>query len=189
MLLIDRDKREASKLSTDKVSEPGRSTVFYDLMPTEKSKAEVVRLNQAGHELRPTDPAAAEELFRKALNLRKHDPTSWYNLGVCRYYASDLIEAVACYRHALRFEPEMKVAWNNLGSALFELGRAADAEEAFDSGIRIDPSYPKFFLGKANLAAVRGDFEQARDHLRRALEIDPQYQPARIALRRLYAEE
>lgn len=189
MLLIDRRTRKARKLDSVESTTMVRAGLIYDIKPAEEARNEVERLNQRGHELHPTNSRAAEKLFREALEIRKHDPSSWYNVGVCRIDAQDPNEAVECFRHALRFQPNMETAWNNLGSILLQLGQFGEAEAAFDSGVRINPRNPKFYLGKANVAASRRDPASQRRYLKLALECDPQYRPASTALRRLDGQE
>lgn len=159
--------------------------LIWDMTFTEKAKEQVAELNAEGDNCIASDAVRAETLFRKALTLRRHDPMSWYNLGVCRFKDNDLEEAVKCYHHALQFDPTLLQAFNNLGTTLVFLGRLAEAEEIFDRGLAVDPNHPKFYLGKANLAGMKGDFSTARNLLNEALRKDPTYQMAKEGLRRL----
>jgi Flp pilus assembly protein TadD len=145
----------------------------------------VDQLNAEADRLLQTDPARAEGVYRRALALRKHDPQTWYNLGVCQHRQGNLRGAVDCYRHALRFGAPLVQAYNNLGSALVQLNELAEAERCYDQGLALAPDYPKFFLGKGNIAMIRGDKEAARRHFQTALQKDSGYQPAREALRLL----
>jgi tetratricopeptide (TPR) repeat protein len=138
-----------------------------------------------GHKLMNVDVARAEATFRKVLEICPIDCNAWYNLGNCRDHYGDQDEAEKCYRQALTWNPKLIQAWNNLGSILTEQGRAAEADMCFDEGIKVNPNYPKFYLGKANVAGLRGDRISACIYLRQALEKDPHYAPAQHALRQM----
>ena len=187
-MLVD---RETGRVETVEGVPPNPDVggVFWDMTLTEDGKDEVARLNEEGHRMMPADPAGAEKLFRKAAAIRKHDPMTHYNLGVSLYRTGDAAGAEACFRHALRFDPKLTHGWNNLGSVLVEQGRVDEADECFDRGIALDPSYPKFYLGKANVALLRDDWAGARRLLHQALEKDASYAPARAALARLDASD
>lgn len=85
-------------------------------------------------------------------------------------------EAAASYREAISIDPNAVDAWNGLGWALWETEGDAAALEAFDASMSIEVSVQ----GLGGQAAVgrhagRIDNEQARDMLRAALTIDPDY--------------
>lgn len=185
LLHLDRQTCRASLVKDASQAEQPVPGLFYDLTLTEAACDEVSRLNQEGHRLRATEPSRAEALFRQAAAIRKHDPVTWYNIGVCRHSAGDPSGAVDAYRHALRFDGHLIEAWNNLGLVLFQQGLVAEAEGCFDAGLAVDPSYPKFYLGKANVAWAMGRVTEARELLRTALQKEPHYQPAQQMLQRL----
>jgi tetratricopeptide (TPR) repeat protein len=156
--------------------------MVWDMSFTEKAKEQVAELNTEGDKYMAHDVPRAEALFRKALTLRRHDPMSWYNLGVCRFKANDLEGAVQCYQHALQFDPKFLQAFNNLGTTLAYLNRLAEAEEVFDRGLAVNPNHPKFYFGKANLAVMNRNVSRARNLLKMALEKDPTYKRAKEVL-------
>jgi Flp pilus assembly protein TadD len=169
-------------IASDKVPIENEKAIVYDKTFTEEGVRQVEMLNYEGHTLRSTDNQKAKQKFSAALAIRKHDPMSWYNLGVCQLYEGDLSNAEQSFRHALRFEPGHVQAINNLGSAMIMQGRVAEADDLYTQGIKINPHNPKFYLGKANVCFARKDFNGAKEQLQSALREDPNYKPALIAL-------
>jgi tetratricopeptide (TPR) repeat protein len=189
VLALDRDTGRCELYNEGSLRRPDMGFVIYDMTVKEQSQDVADRLVKEGHNLMGTDIHLAEAAFREALTLSKHHPMARYNLGVCRYQLQDLDGAEAEYRHALEFDPKLVRAWNNLGTVLSMLGRTDEAAEAFDRGLTVDPDYPKCFLGKANLEAMRGDFAAVRRLLNTALEKDRNYALAREFLDRLAVME
>jgi len=187
-LTLDRETGRTTKF--DKVGvDPEMGGIFWDMSFTEDGKEEVQKLLEEGDRIAAANPAKAEVIFRKAIAIRKHSPHAWYNLGVCQHRQRQMDEAVKSYRHALQFGPEITQAWNNLGSCLLELNKVDEGEESFDKGIAANPENPKLYLGKANVAVLRGDLVTAKKFLLLALEKDPNYHLARQSLERLELAE
>ena len=181
-LIVNRETGRTRKF--EKVADnPGdMGGLIWDMTLTEKGKDEVQRLLTEGDQFATSNPKKAEQIFLKAIAIRKHDPHAWYNVGVCRHRLGDLPGAEEAYRHVLQFDPSIVQAWNNLASSLVEQNRLEEGDECFDRGIAVDPENPKLYLGKGNIAAMRGDFADARKYMNIALEKDPGYQRAREAI-------
>lgn len=186
-LQVDLSKGSARRLTADEVSdELVIGGVLWDRTFTERIKDKVEKLNREGDRLtRQGRVLAGKERFEQALKLRKHEPTSWYNLGVCLSQTGDLQGAALAFRHATDHDEKLVHAWNNLGMVLGQLDRWEEADRCFDRGIEADPNHPKCYLGKGNAFLMRKDIPRARQHYRLALEKDPDYAPAAEMLRRL----
>ena len=78
-------------------------------------------------------------------------------------------------------------AWD--ARVAYERGRSAptveDARAAYQESARLDPSRPEPWNALALLAVAQGDRTSAREHLNRALALDPAYAPAKHNLERL----
>jgi len=70
-----------------------------------------------------------------------------------------------------------------LGEALADAGRRDEAIEQFRIAIAFRPSDPVGHFELARSLADAGRWREAREELMRALEVGPQYEPARQALR------
>jgi len=184
-MIINRETGQATRFSSADISTLGSIIFIWDMTFTEKGKEEVQRLNKLGDYIRASNPRKAAELFRKALRIRKHDPYALYNLGVCQHELGDLAGAEKNYRQALIYNPNIPQVWNNLGCLLAQQYRLDEGNEIFDRGIAVDANNPKFYLGKGNIAAMRGDFAGARRFMNLALQLDPHYQLAHQALKQI----
>lgn len=142
-----------------------------------------------GCELMATNVGLAEKKFRDALRHRNNEPKAWYNIGVCRCERQDFMGAMECFRTALSFDRSLLDAWNNLGICLLKCGQVDEADKCYSDALDVDSEYARFYLGKANVANMRGDHRKGRRWLEKALEKDPSYGPAREALRGLDAIE
>lgn len=85
-------------------------------------------------------------------------------------------EAAESYRAASDLDPRSVDAWNGLGWALWEAEGHAEAFEAFTTSLEVDVSV-QGLAGQAGAGRRSGAIEncQARDMLRAALSIDPDY--------------
>ncbi len=174
---------------TTRDTEEGRGafgSVLLDLTATEDVLRRVSDLNVRGETLLMEGSVAdAQETFEEAIKLRRHDPLSWYNLGVALCHLGDVSGGEAAFRHAVEHKRDFVNAWSNLGMLLAQSGRVDEASQCFDRGIEADPDYPKCYLGKGSICAMRGEIAQARRYFSLALEKDPGYLKAQEALREL----
>lgn len=186
-LYLDLATGQVSSLSGENSARDDESGgVFWDMTLTESVKERVTDLNTEGDSLmRQGKAAAAQAKFEEAIGLRKHDPLSWYNLGVCRLQLGDVPGAQEAFRHATRHDEKFVNAWNNLGMLLLQQEQFGEAGACFEQGIAADPDYPKCYLGMANVCVFRGDVSGARRYCMLALEKDPQYDRARLFLEQL----
>jgi protein O-mannosyl-transferase len=89
-------------------------------------------------------------------------------------------DALAHYEAALRIEPNL--AWLHLGLAmqLSQMpGREAEAITHVEEALRIKPDYPDALNALAIIHAQQGQLEKARTYWEKALQIDPNFAPAR----------
>ena len=91
-------------------------------------------------------------------------------------WQNDYVKAEAAYRRATQTNPAAVDAWNGLGWSLWELEGDQAAYEAFDRSLSISVTV-QGLGGKAALARRLGmiDNDTAREMLRAALAIDPDY--------------
>ncbi len=95
-------------------------------------------------------------------------------------------EALPFFDKSLQLSPRFCLAWINKGIALKNLGRIDEAIACYDHVIEdIDPRYKKAWGNKANTLIGVGDLDSARACVDKALEIDPNYQYARMLEMRL----
>jgi tetratricopeptide (TPR) repeat protein len=107
------------------------------------------------------------------------------NLGIALASAHRPDEALAVFRQAVQADPSNGQAHLNLGQMLLELGQVDAALVEARQVVTLAPRNPVGYdlLGQA--LATKKDWAGARQAFERALEIAPNYAPARENLRRL----
>ncbi len=93
-----------------------------------------------GLELEAIEPVAAQDAYRRALELQPDHADALVNLGRLLHEDGNVVEAEACYRRALELRPNDATAAFNLGTALEDLGRPGDAVAAYELAAASDPT-------------------------------------------------
>jgi tetratricopeptide (TPR) repeat protein len=130
------------------------------------------------------DEAATE--YKKVLEL---DPTSRVaRAGLADLYRSlgKLEEALALYSEQLKANPKDPVATTGVILALFELGRNDEANNMLATALADDPRNLQLLTSAAYWLAAHGEFEKSLDLAKKAVEIEPRYTWAQIALARSF---
>jgi tetratricopeptide (TPR) repeat protein len=83
---------------------------------------------------------------------------------------------------AVDLDPSIGLGWAYLAVVTDTLGDAAGAEACFLQGVAHAPDSPGVFSGYGRWLARAGRFAEARQHLRRALELNPNDRRARTSL-------
>lgn len=86
---------------------------------------------------------------------------------------------------ARELEPASPLVLNALGWFLTEQADLAGAQVAFLDVVRLCPGSPRAHANFAGICLRRGLQERAVHHLRRCLDLDPSFAPARAALEQL----
>lgn len=137
------------------------------------------------------DYQTALEKFQTALNHDSdHVPA---HLGAALIYEQigDSTRSGQHYRRAVRLAPNDGGTLNSYGVYLCRQGEYEQAEQQFLAAVR-DPFYdtPQVAWANAGTCARRnGDLETANQHLRRALDIDPEYSEPLYHLAEVYYQQ
>jgi predicted O-linked N-acetylglucosamine transferase (SPINDLY family) len=127
----------------------------------------------------------AELALRDALRLRPDNEPVLTALAGVLHALGRHGEAAETAQRAAAVAPGRPEPWINLGLALHTLGSLTDAEAAYRRAIAAVPGAPNdAAMAVYNLGHVLNDqwrSAEALAHFRRAVELDPRYQPARHA--------
>jgi adenylate cyclase len=92
-------------------------------------------------------------------------------------------KALALLREASAIDPNYAPIWGLMSEIYHQMGTSMpdiQMAEAYELGlkaakkaVKLDPGYAKGYLGLANLATTQFDFEEARKHAKKALELEP----------------
>lgn len=123
----------------------------------------------------------AEWLYGEALKLEPKRAELHADLGYCLLLQGKLDRAEAEARSAVATAPTMDRYRLNLGTIFGQQGRYDEALGQF----RVAESEPEAYQQLASLKESRRDLQGARECYQLALRVDPRFEPAGQALRRL----
>ena len=140
-------------------------------------------LTLAVHErLGAGDGDTAFEYAQRARELAGRDADVLAAYGLALVAVGRTREAVGVFDAALRQAPGSAMLRYSKADALESLSEIARARHEYERALAIDPAYPGALARLANIAAVAGDLEAARDYARRALKQNPGEVAATLAL-------
>jgi tetratricopeptide (TPR) repeat protein len=143
--------------------------------------------------------AEAVRCFKTVVQLDPTNAQCYHWLGVELRRLRRYDEAIQASRSAIRLNPDNASAYTNIGECFTILGDNQEARRALEAAIEIDPrrASPHLLLGKCylhdsvmELSAGRkresvASERKAREHLQRAVELDPNGQTGKTAQKTL----
>ncbi len=128
----------------------------------------------------------ALQYYKNALRIQPNSTETWYDIG--KYYQdmADWNKAIETYNTLLKIDPRFKNALYNLGVInLVGLKDEKAAVTNFSQAIQMDPSYVDAYYGRGVSYQTMGDKKNAVADFQTCLSINPQYEMAQIALKKL----
>ncbi|HET7040269.1 MAG TPA: protein kinase, partial [Gemmatimonadales bacterium] len=129
--------------------------------------------------------AAGCEAMIRQFSYEVFRPAVAYARGQAHYLRGEYREAIAAWQEEQRLAPGEPSTFRQLGQAWRELGEHRRADAAFKEALRLRPADGRTRYEFALLEEARGHRERAVEHLRAALEVwadaDPAYKWARRA--------
>jgi tetratricopeptide (TPR) repeat protein len=142
---------------------------------------------------RLNDYDRARDTYLKALAKQPRDVNLWYDLGMMHNCKKEWSEGVRCFRKALEIDTEHQESVKALGFTLARMGQF-DQSVIYLGRAMGSAAAAHFYVAKMLLhlsqqdpAARPAREELARQHLRQALQDNPQYENARELLASLDA--
>lgn len=120
-------------------------------------------------------------LFEHALRVTEHNSVAHNNLGTALMDRGRYDEAAIHFSKAFEEAPSNTDALNNLGVMLLVLGKPAEAASVFTNVLERMPTDATVESNLGVAFMQEGNAEAARQHLMRALELDPNCDKARQA--------
>ncbi len=131
----------------------------------------------------------AVELYRKSIETFPTAEAHTF-LGWTYSFGGDYDSAIAECHRAIEIDPDYGNPYNDIGAYLIEKGRLDEAvswlRKATEARRYENPNFPHLNLGR--VWEMKHDYGQALAAYRKALEFDPKYKPALLAIRRLKAQ-
>jgi len=168
-------------LAIEDVGEATRIAEFAVKMAPEMAAAHQA-LGSARHIALQLDEAAAE--YARALELDPKLSTARRSLADLKRAAGNSQEAVALYREQLQIDPKDNPARTGLILSLFDLGKKDEAETELASALKEDTENVPLLTGVAYWHAAHNEPARALELAQRAVQIEPRYTWAQIAMAR-----
>jgi len=155
-----------------------------DLLFAQEKKSSVEELYNAGYLLTLLGHhEEALRLYDKSLAIRPTAEAYTYK-GWTLSHMGEHKRAIEEAEKAIRVDPEFGNPYNDIGVYLIELGREDEAIAYLEKAKRAKRyccyQFPHFNLGRIYLK--KEQYEKARQEFKKSLEIDPDYDPARMGL-------
>ncbi|HEX8287392.1 MAG TPA: hypothetical protein VF556_05320 [Pyrinomonadaceae bacterium] len=127
--------------------------------------------------------------YAKALELEPESIVSKRSLADMKRAVGKPEESVALYREILAKDETDNLARAGLSLALFDAGKRAEAESEMAKALAANPNNLPLLVGAAYWYAANNDGEKAVELASKAVEIEPRYTWAHIALARGYIQQ
>jgi tetratricopeptide (TPR) repeat protein len=174
--------RQAQRLHPDlDVDDPVLTSVMEQAVSVAGYQSRAVEAERAG------DPARAEALHRRAIEIRPADASLRFNLANHLSRQGRDRDAASSYREALELDPGHVATLVNLGILVAAEGKLDEAEALFQQALEREPGHAGALLGLGNVYASEGRLERAIRLFERALESDPSRPDGHYALGRALA--
>ncbi len=140
-------------------------------------------LYRAGYEFnRGNEPASAEAMFRKALEVNPENVEAHLSLAYVLGNREAYEEAAFHLKEVIRIEPRLAKAHSNLGYVLMWKGDLNEAFGSFFRAVQLNPRMAEAHLGMGVLRLEQGDFALAEKRFRTVLGLDPENISAGVGL-------
>ena len=130
------------------------------------------------------DVERAQAIYSSMLQEFPFDVEARWLLALSYDLAFEDDAAVAELKRLLEQEPQNDHFWSYLGESYLRLGEYDLARQALDQYLKFKPRDPFGFTTLGQLDLLTGNLSGAADHLTHALELEPGFVPARLALAR-----
>jgi tetratricopeptide (TPR) repeat protein len=192
---------EIARLIEEKAkANPQRLLILTGFYLNVEEGNEAARLAEAITKLTPDMPAAYQALgaarhitlqldeaisaYTRALELDPKSARSRRSLADLRRATSKPEEALKLYRELLQADASDKLARSGVVLSLFDLGKREEAERELDAALKDEARNLSLLVGAAYWYAAHNNAARALELAQRAVEIEPRYTWAHIALAR-----
>jgi len=114
---------------------------------------------------------ASIEAYKEAIKIKPDFNDAYYGLGATYFDAKKYNEAAEAFKYVVEKQPDDIDAIEALGLANERLGRYSEASENYKQSIIINP--PKKYKTLGFTYTMSGNYEEAIDSCKKALELDP----------------
>jgi tetratricopeptide (TPR) repeat protein len=132
-------------------------------------------------------PAAAIIRLEEALKSFPNSYPLWFALGLAHFKNENNEKGEAAFKHSLDLNPKFAPAFAYRGMIRVRAGAAAEGITLYQKALQVDPKITvvHYLIADALLRQSESDPARVETHLKRAVESDSTFTPARISLGKL----
>jgi tetratricopeptide (TPR) repeat protein len=119
------------------------------------------------------NPSEAVSLYQEALEINPNEPLLYYKLSQALDKTKDFAGEKVALQKAIQLNPNLAEAQNQMGYLADRTGDLTQAEGYFRVAVRVSPSYVVAWINLAATLASEEKWQDAKQALSRAIEIDP----------------
>jgi len=131
-------------------------------------------------------PAEGRDQLENAIRLGAKDAQVWFYVGVADTELRDMTDAVLAFEKAEILDPDNLGVLSELGNSYLAVGRMDDAMRIANRAIALHPTDTLGYIMLASVQLDKGQFDDGRKNLTKALTIDSTNYRARMLLGRSY---
>lgn len=128
----------------------------------------------------------AEYYYRKSIKMFPTAAAYTY-LGWIQSFLGDFVQAIEFCKIAIEIDPDYGNAYNDIGAYFLEMGEADSAipylRRAAKTAHYTRREFAHYNLGRA--WESKNEYDKAASSYKRALDVDPEYEPAKMAYYKL----
>ncbi|MEZ6194410.1 MAG: sulfatase-like hydrolase/transferase [Planctomycetota bacterium] len=128
------------------------------------------------------DPKRGREILRRVLRGDPGNAKAWEFAAMINLKLDETAEAEACIARSLELLETAPLRLMH-GQVLLKLDRHEDAEVELARALELEPGLAEVHIARGDGLAIRGRFEEALTHYRRAAEVDPDVAGKRAAVK------
>jgi superkiller protein 3 len=154
--------------------------IYQQLKKTRSDNAQAAGKAEVGDQaMAAGNPAQAASLYKEALESDPDEPLLYYKLSRALDKTNDITGEKAALQRAIQLNPNLAEAQDQMGFLAARDGDLTQAEGYFRAAVRASPSYVAAWINLAATLASEEKWQDAKQALGRALEIDPDNAQAR----------
>jgi tetratricopeptide (TPR) repeat protein len=136
-------------------------------------------------------PAAAVIRLEQALKTFPDSSRLWFALGLAHFKQNKNDEAARALLRSRELDPKFAAPIAYLGITHVAVGQYAEGVALYENALRVDPRLAviHYLIADALLKQTESDRARIESHLRRAVEMDATFAPARLALAKVFIRE
>ncbi|MFN2510002.1 MAG: tetratricopeptide repeat protein [Pyrinomonadaceae bacterium] len=133
-------------------------------------------------------PAAAVIRLEEAIKSFPNSSPLWFALGLAHFKNENNEKAEEAYKKSLELNPNFAPALAYRGMIRVQAGAAAEGITLYEKALQVDPKITvvHYLIADALLKQPDVDPERVETHLKRAVESDSTFTPARLSLGKLF---